>query len=200
MKERPIIFSGESVRATLEWRKTQTRRGIKLRDFRPCDNVPGSDWYFRAKNGIWSDVSTKRLLERYCPYGKPGDRLWVRETLAAADDQYQGLSYAYCADGKGVMPQKQWDKFSTDIISPIFMPRWASRITLEIVNIRVERVQDISEEDAEKEGMIYYGETLCEPTPKEKYSKLWDSLNSKRGYSWDSNPWVWVIEFKRIEP
>jgi hypothetical protein len=78
MKERPILFSTEMVKAILEGRKTQTRRPIKLRDFRPCDNVPGSDWYFRANMGIWSDVSNKKLLEKYCLFGKTGDHLWEK--------------------------------------------------------------------------------------------------------------------------
>jgi hypothetical protein len=221
MKERPILYSGEMVRATLEDRKTKTRRIIMLRDFRPCDNVPGSDWYFRSKNGIWSDVSTELLIEKYCPFGKPGDRLWVRETwgIGALDIAPSPAAWiAYKADGVELPIDYKKDCKRIRLTSvpdighhsskkwrpSIFMPRWASRITLEITNVRVERVQDISETDAENEGIHLLGlpENERHNHPRKHivaFQKLWDSIYAKRGYGWNSNPWVWVIEFRLLE-
>lgn len=193
MKERPILFSGQMVRAILEGRKTQTRRVIKLRDFRPCDNVPRSDWYFRAKNGIWSDVSTQRLIERYCPHGKPGDRLWVRETfglqLEPCEDYPKGY-VIYKADGGDF----QYEGGGSAWTPSIYMPRWASRITLDILSVRVERLQNISCVDSMAEG------SPDGANPQVWYANEWDTVNFNRPeYWWSSNPWVWAIEFKVVE-
>lgn len=183
MKERPILFSGETVRAILEGRKTQTRRACKFR--------LGQDEVMTELR----DGSLKRT-EECSPYGKPGDRLWVRETWAKQEFHTQPLKIRYRADhdDEAGLPWS-WKP-------SIHMPRWASRINLEITGIRVERVQDISEEDAEAEGVhgcdwghgMDYGGKPCYCKP---FEALWDSINAKRGYSWDSNPWVWVVEFKQ---
>ena len=188
MKERPILFSGPMVRAILEGRKTQTRRIVKVRGGleyigpKGCEHEPDSwgyphpcdDGYLTLADGI------------KCPYGKPGDRLWVRETWAPAEWPPTGPPAVYRAD-EGMFAS-QWKP-------SIHMPRAVSRITLEVVSVRVERLQDISEEDALAEGI-----TLVErgTSPVDQFNKLWESINGPG--SWEANPWVWVVEFKRIEP
>ena len=132
---------------------------------------------------------------RPCPYGVPGDRLWVRETFYSNGMCKNTMSCHYRATYNGLFTP---DTVPWKWTPSIFMPRWASRITLEITGVRVERVQDISEEDARAEGIpdeyraghrIYY---------RPRFKTLWDSINAKRGFGWDSNPWVWVVEFKRV--
>lgn len=157
MKERPILFSGPMVRAIREARKTQTRRVVKEID--PDEFVSSNE----ADN-----------LALCCPYGAVGDRLWVRETWQGNQGDIR-----YGADGDSLHGYNGWRP-------SIFMPRWASRITLEVTGVRVERVQEISEEDAQAEGVAH----RCD------YKVVWDAINGKK-YPWSSNPWVWVIEFKR---
>lgn len=230
IKDRPIIFSGPMVRAILEDRKTQTRRVAALADnVRVCDGV--------AK-GFLPGAPDGFVIP--CPYGKPGDRLWVRETFALqcnVEDDAPPFSDGRpikCFDNedesgwlqphyKATDPQPELtcpesprhNCGSEDICaSPwqpsIHMPRWASRLTLEITKVRVERVQEISHKDALAEGCqgcdwvestpyIAGPHTDAGELPVEEYQKLWDCINSKRGFGWDKNPWVWVIEFKRIE-
>lgn len=183
MNERPILFSGEMVMAILECRKTQTRRVIKPQ--------PGI---------LMENVLKYNRQEWPCPYGLPGDRLWVRETWQPnpeAGMDYPEVSipsesvcYAAELSSEDYQEDKPWK-------SGRFMPRWASRIALEIVKIRVERVQDISEVDAAFEGCaafhIVFGNG---PSHRDTFMELWNSINAKRGYGWAVNPWVWVIEFK----
>nr|WP_319775975.1 hypothetical protein [uncultured Sphaerochaeta sp.] len=228
MKERPIIMGAESVRAILEGRKTQTRRVIDPRKY----NIGGWDMpvsksdveagylVYQDNNGDFHSV-----LER-CPYGKVGDRLWVREAYQLFDrpdheypmdvDWYEGapryaLEDGYSKDSVGYKA----DADSSDIPwrSPIFMPRWASRITLEITELRVERVQDISEDDAIAEGTSRDFAYECNgwvPSYTDPdsggyadyiaaYRTLWTSLNAKRGYPWENNDLVRVITFKAVE-
>jgi hypothetical protein len=221
IKERPVLFRGEMVRAILAGTKTQTRRIVKPQ---PIDL--GDRWEWRPKGskeirpGIWnpSYVWTRELnpsqtgaanIRGASPYGEIGDRLWVRETWQAVpigchrdwrgipDDRFrtvcQGhetVAVIYRADGE--MP-------GDEIWQPsIFMPRWACRLVLDITDVRVERLNDISEEDAVSEGveefarknrLIGYWTT--------SFARLWDSINGPE--SWAANPWVWVIEFKRVE-
>ena len=169
MKERPILFSGDMVRAILAGEKTQTRRVAKIQ---PMD---WSKTYFR------------------CPYGQPGDRLWVRETFMPLTK-----GYAYRADNliNEKFPGTKWKP-------SIFMPRKANRIMLEITNIRVERLQEITPSDYRNEGInIFYPAGMnsldIESMLKQRWIDLWDSINLKRGQGWNKNPWVWVIEFKRV--
>ena len=187
MKERPIIMGAESVRAILEGRKTQTRRVIKPQPkFIGAPNVP-----FKT-----DDANPKGIIN--CPYGNVGDRLWVRETVffetfhQQSDEELErdGFNpnigvWVYRADNH------DYPTITANWTSPMFMPREASRITLQITDIRVERVQDITEEDAIAEGVESFNTVAS-------YSYLWDSLNAKRGYPWENNPWVWVISFKRV--
>lgn len=226
MKEHPILFSGPMVRAILSGRKTQTRRVMLPQppltaDGDVRDSVDGVGFYTPAKVdrrgeiypgaevfGCWGEEWSRR-----CPYGAPGDRLWVREAwggifahpetrhllqasevpaVARTKDNNHGLFYA--ADDLGV-------DYTGCLRPSIHMPRWASRLALEIVDVRVERLQDIDSRDIEEEGAM----TLPEWTGPEAFTlqdlwiKLWDSINAARGFGWDANPWVWAVTFKRVE-
>lgn len=167
MKMRPILFSGEMVRAILEGRKTQTRRVVKPQPAYVIDSV----WV--------------------CPYGRPGDGLWVRETWAPNS---QAGVFSYAADwAAGVKHVSRWRP-------SIHMPRAASRISLEVVGVRVERLREISEADALAEGcadseMVDGVPMWCSAV--EKYMDLWEKINGEG--SWAVNPWVWVVEFRRVE-
>jgi hypothetical protein len=217
------------VRAVLEGRKTQTRRVIKS----PAKNMQASgmrvierivdgirDWRMRLKSGAWEEYTHHKFLDK-CPYGMPGDRLWVRETWKPTglfwdmpNMRTQACSrFVYRADDEHL-------KRDTHIKwrPSIHMPRWASRIQLEVVSVRVERVQDIKNDDAIAEGIecehaydgtpgfgidmgMWYRDysssvrSAKTQDPRESFESLWDSINGKK-YPWDSNPWVWVVEFK----
>ena len=145
-----------------------------------------------------------------CPYGAPGDRLWVRETWAVGDRDNDVL---YAADplwnvnGVAVPPPINKGTVHAGNWRPsIHMPRWASRITLEVTGVRVERVRDITEADAIAEGIIpqaygfgVEGLHMSLQTAREAFGCLWDSINAKRGYGWSVNPWCWVVAFRRVE-
>jgi hypothetical protein len=234
MKERPILFSGPMVRAILEGRKAQTRRVVKpqpIGDVRPATFAAGEGdpvWLHDVQLGesmgdlTYGDgrteplqVTTCKVLT--CPYGKPGDLLWVRETWqgffcgtdsvipSSRIESVNGMSVAYKAD----------DQSGCTTWRPsIHMPRWASRITLEVTEVRVERLQDISEEDAIAEGIkvqtgllgesVYWDYLNNESrSPRlfsatDSYYTLWDSINGKT-HPWESNPFVWVVSFRRLE-
>ena len=222
VKERPIIFSGEMVKAILDGKKTMTRRVVKFSDFTinsitplHIELVDGKYCLFNERNG-WLIGYPK------FPYGKVGDRLWVRETwiqgyddplIESEGDDENAVSIIYKADGKeeyrscSAETAENWGDFSADsemvgFKSPIHMPRWASRLLLEITDIKVERLQDISCEDAVKEGFSDKKPSGMQPAmmpnPKADFRNYWDSLNTKKGYPWSSNPWVWVVEFKVV--
>lgn len=184
MKERPIVFSALMVRAILNGRKTQTRRIVKPQ--------PKHRAIQSSKDGKWYDADCIHPgIEMKCPYGIPGDQLWVKETFfvraAGRCCVYRASLDPTEAAGIGAM-YGGWKP-------SIFMPRKLSRITLEITGVRVERLWDISQEDAMAEGQP----DISEESPycaKEWYSRLWESINGKD--SWAKNPWVWVIGFKRI--
>jgi hypothetical protein len=195
MKERPILYKPEMVLAILNDLKTKTRRVVKWPVSISDHGMSHSPMVLRK--GIWWKP------EEISPYGKPGDRLWVREKL----DMWPG-GPCYAADGMTVDRMNvDWEWFENwerSYCPSIFMPRWASRITLEVINIRVARVQDISEKDVISEGIGAF--TLARgvlsdapPDPRWKFIELWNSINAKRGYGWDVNPWVWVIEFRRVK-
>jgi hypothetical protein len=217
MKGKPIIFSTPMVRALLNTRpsiwpaepidsgkpyKSMTRRVIKVKQ------LPGPNTKKKIKAdtpGLWLIPLNEKPTPTYsiAPFQK-GDILWVRETFTKT----KGGGYIYRADpmfngmGEG--------DFSWPWTSPLFLPRKAARIFLEVKNVRVERVQEISPEDAEGEGVKPI--LTCGSKPELKnsvcvqnscyvcaFKNLWDHLNAKRGYSWDSNPWVWVYEFMRVK-
>jgi hypothetical protein len=214
MKERPILFSASMVRAILAGDKTQTRRIAK--DVRHPDlgNV-------YAPGALVLEHEPQHVIERACPYGRPGDRLWVRETwqawhrtsyeydewepvsvkeaTAAMKDQNCVLgptcdSIQYRATSKSMGP---WTP-------SIHMPRWACRILLEITGVRVERLQDISQADAYAEGAMSWAQEQETPIKdlnggddRMAFMALWESIGGAG--SWDANPWVWVIEFRRVK-
>lgn len=212
-KERPILFSGHMVRAILNGQKTVTRREIKP-SMRSADSSfelhQQEDESWRPMHTFDESCMDAKGTEHpiVCPYGQPGDRVWVREAwLADAQldsiaprDLSQGEPIFYPADGS--VRQTGCAMISQGRGRPsIHMPRWASRILLEVTDVRVELLQDISEEQAEAEGVDFLrhapdaDETL---TAAQLFECLWSSINGDE--SWNGNPWVWVIEFKRIEP
>lgn len=196
MKERGMIFNSEMVRAILEGKKTQTRRIITNVGH---DNCLPLQKRTKTKDGIYTHVMDAPIYD-LCPFGKMGDRIWVRETFCAVPDHEEPAGCSallYAADGNG--PYGKWTP-------SIHMPRWASRITLEITGVRVERLNSISQEDAQAEGMELTGwrPTYSDPdsggeiwTPYDNFAQLWESIYGEE--SWKANPWVWVIEFKRLE-
>ena len=234
IKERPILFSAPMVRAILEDRKTVTRRVVKGFQIPTEDTaIPVGD---RQR---WSAIGQKdprygfcvfgsteaecaKELEEYapCPYGRPGDRLWVRETFMdlrgtgvehrpTPDSPLQRYAYAAeCPPGSGSDEARK--DFGLKWKPSIHMPRAACRIMLEITVVRVERLQDISEEQARAEGVRLMrdgsgtwvsregpGKLVTPwPTAKEAFGDLWNSINGPR--AWEANPWVWVVEFKRV--
>jgi len=192
VKERPILFSTEMVKAILEGRKSQTRRVIKpqptMHDFGEHKSLAWEKPF--TKHGYLA-IGVERVREcpscLRCSYVQPGDTLWVRETWAQENVNYKDI-FIYKADG--------WDRSGLKWKPSIHMPRKAARIFLEVKSMRVERLQDITEEDALAEGIVPY-DTY---TAKRLFMNLWNTLNSKRGFIWASNPWVWVIEFERTQP
>ncbi len=190
-KERPILFSSPMVKAILEGKKTQTRRVVKFK--KPFERH--SQWPYMKphSNGGWifADAPIRKKMEhkdggKQCPYGKPGDRLWVRETWS--DSMNEGNREFYYRSGSAYEADPTaWEKHPWK--PSIHMPRKASRITLEITNSRVSRLMEMTYGDYQAEGFVGPGE----------FRKTWDELNSKRGYGWMENPWVWIIEFKRKE-
>jgi len=193
MKERPILFSGEMVRALLDGRKTQTRRVIKPQ---PRDVHAELARHAKPK-------------ELGCPHGQPGDLLWVRETWKPLHSENDILYRASHGEITRHLDQDKWFEIDwrkrKDGWRPsIHMPRWASRITLRVKDVRVERVQEISPEDAMAEGIRHIarwgprGELIqAMLDAPETFASLWNSINAKRGFGWDANPWVWVVEFEK---
>lgn len=226
MTERPILFSAPMVRAILSGTKTQTRRVLKQAtgpslSVDTDDDAPGVaelSWLWGDGPGHDVHETIKRVP---CPYGQPGDRLWVRETFAhiyrdnSKPEQRREDDVAYRADHPGL------DEYAYGAWCPsIHMPRWASRLQLEITGVRVERLQAISEADALAEGIssvrsqswdrqhfpewrFLFDEAVqagtkppIGPSPADAFEKLWESINGPD--SWAANPWVWVVEFKRV--
>ena len=242
VKERPMLMSEPMVKATRELIKTHTRRVIK-------PQVDTSLWKLEAINipkkwrkmpclgpghhieeNMWGlynkddDASSVPYTGRKCPYGKLGDRLWIKET--------HYLYGKWVKNGKTKTGRQRWkfkclltqvryyddvpEKVQSSLSGKsgwykrpsIFMPRWASRIDLEITDIRVERVHDVSTLSARAEGCLpCIGKSVCgvamchgcpSDNPRAWFAQLWDSINAERGFGWDVNPWVWVIEFKNI--
>lgn len=184
-KERPILFSGGMVRAILDGRKTQTRRVVKW---------TALEW---LASGVFTPEYVASPKNFLCPYGIPGDRLYVRETWAEVIYTTDGIESDRTIYRANQYPYEESTKWRPSI----HMPRWASRILLEITDIRVERLQDISERDAEKEGYKripvagweYQGmQTAAESFLHGEWAQ---AIQEKHG-----NPWVWVIEFKRVKP
>ncbi|VWD01389.1 hypothetical protein BLA17378_05261 [Burkholderia aenigmatica] len=228
MTERPILFSGPMVRAILDGRKTQTRRiAVPKRSYvdfiggGPKDGPDWNDptcWGFEDPNtGFWWALrGDEQCHQLPCPHGRVGDRLWVREThevrrigTETFEDgrparRYAGIAYQ-ADDGRAEVDidlntfQTLDAKESRGWSPSIHMPRWASRITLAVTGVRIERLQSITDDDAVAEGILSPGMECIIGTPRDGFRNLWDSLNAARGHGWDTNPWVWVVEFRRIE-
>jgi hypothetical protein len=234
MKERPIIFSAPMVRAILDGKKTQTRRLVGLNTLQRSE-TPGYDWTWRGQapirsiaqqrrypGGCWQDVTDAGLVA-LCPYGAVGDRLWVREAFArfsvgegldtpvpecvayrATCDDEGRFEYANTRGELLVLRVTKWT-------SPIYMPRWASRITLEIADVRVQRLQDMSEDDARAEGVDgpHFGRwngtdgaivPAADEPPRpwaHSFAVAWQEVHGDG--AWFANPWVWALTFKRVE-
>lgn len=225
IKERPILFSCEMVRAILGGRKSMARRVVKIKadGIEPAERYPGEWQPWRGG---------ERLPTIFCPYGEVGERLWVRETWSLCSLSQDGRdTVAYRADGaihdtandiiyekapftiddlERDQPTVKWAKWTPSI----HMPRWASRLMLEVTGVRVERLHEITDQDCEREGVVDHyaceepnleshdpddcGVHRCNPIAD--FRRTWDALNGPRGFGWDSNPWVWVVSFKRLEP
>lgn len=174
MSERPIIFRAASVRAILRGRKTQTRRVIR----RISANAHDRATFVKAANGcaFFADAIPDDPVPLPVPAPfKVEERLWVREPWRPVRN-----SIAYEADGERGGPWR----------APFYLPRWASRLTLEVKDVRVERLNELTTEDARAEG-------FRTSDPVATFAGVWDELNGGRGHSWDSNPWVWVVTFTR---
>ena len=208
MREHPIIFNTEMVKAYLAGRKTMTRRVIKPQPVRVDDAFDGT-WEWREPKQYYDDLTLYSMLKERCPYGQAGDRLWVKESLRHS---LVGIPVRYMADDCPVLKDGEtpdnWN-WKKPILPSIFMPRWACRTTPEITEVRVERVQDISESNALAEGIEEWEGFFREYDHSDKnpgwtrdiiysFETLWDSLNAKRGYGWDTNCLVRVISFKKI--
>lgn len=222
VKETGILMRGPLVIATLNDIKTMTRRmnGLEGVNERPdaWEHVSLGPLGHKAKKSVQGkfgatfmsysgaiEENTVHICPQKCPYGGPGDRLWVRETHARSGCKtncgHLGCHTIYRAD-----KEKSLGAYGAVKWTPsIFMPRWASRLTLEITDVRVERLQDITRSDCIREGIRPWPDETCDEdgvtiyrTEKDMFRKLWQSINGPD--SWDANPWVWVIEFKRVTP
>lgn len=210
------------VQAIIEGRKTQTRRIIKPQPILEGQRDYGDSWAWKKGKKWFSGVTTEQLLseiglchESVSTYGIPGDHLWVRETWGVGTRPHpvegwvDGIEYKadekYCDDREDLTLYSVEtpdgisidDYYSTGWKSPIFMPKWASRITLEIKKLRAERLQDISDQDCFAEGLIDQVDGVEKVWPKEWYMNLWSRINGRD--SWDQNPFVWVIEFSVLD-
>ncbi len=229
-KIKPIIFNGSMVKAILKGHKTQTRRVMKLGGHSPSDRVYRSvnPRTIEGRRLVGIRLTNGKLMK--CPYGVPGDRLWVRETWNCIIDDPDSGHLLWASDVKkeyrtlehsreSVVYRATDDDPEYPWMPSIFMPRWASRIKLEITDMRVERIQDIaSKTNALLQEGIEAGVAIEEAPTQHRYERssfvhetihaniytsrfmdLWDSINAKRGYSWEFNPWVWALEFKVVE-
>jgi hypothetical protein len=214
MKSKPILFSTPMVQAILEGRKTQTRRVCKI-PIKPMEEVmcteetdpndPEFSGFYLVKNN-WVYHTESKLAKSLSPFGQIGDLLWVRETFRPKGHSFpigKHFEYKATAEADGNPINEPWKP-------SIFMPKDAARIWLKITNIKVERLNDISDEDAKNEGIklsehssenvdlwYRYDDGSYTFLPQTSFRTLWESINGKN--SWNSNPWVWVIEFERIE-
>jgi hypothetical protein len=219
-KETGIIFSGDHPLKVLDGTKTMTRRTWGLEEINKNPDAWEHFGFDQAGRFSFRWKGGERILNVRCPYGGVGDRMWGRETYCHKADPITAIvsdtEFWYRAsnpevikvDGDGFQEFRKDGWEASPWLSPMFMPRLASRILVEITELRVERVQEISEKDAKAEGassIIWHGETayafkdnLPLSTYKAGFANLWDSLNKKRGYGWDRNVWVWPIGFRLL--
>lgn len=224
MPERPISFTDQMVRAIMDGRKTMTRRCPSVANTE-CGSWPARRWNdldftagfvnhglgLRSQDEQYLSIPTKdrdSAHRMFCRFA-PGDTLWVRECWAHNTVDYEDCAtlqeYEGGDDPSKVVFRSTVDKdepgFPVALVKwkpPMFMPRWAARLFLEVKSVRPERVQDITDDDSRREGVTWHTVTAAE-TYRDGFSKLWDSINGKKiGKSWGDNPWCWVIEFARI--
>ena len=250
--ERPILFSGDMIKALINGNKTQTRRPVKPQPYRSSSNPPfftdtavgdificpdmfpttDTQGYVIVECeavGVYHSMGQQQFAEKHSPFGVPGDRLWVRETFLPdpprdhdAWDDWTCTSFEWegCGSKLNAIPtqlrspkhclyQASWNGSDLCWRPSIHMPKWASRLTLEVVKVSVERLQAISVDDVAKEGVPFYcgcpsasrdedytaGVTAY---AREKFSIQWNDIYAKQGLCWASNPWVWRVEFKRV--
>ncbi|WP_354684800.1 hypothetical protein [Cupriavidus necator] len=217
-KERPILFRGAMVRGILDGRKTQTRRIVKhqpelagFQTYEPYSHRRWNESHARAyegNDGWWFGIPGMSTGPLQCPYGKPGDRLWVRETWAQPVPLDPGPTI-YRADYPACVPPGYERIPTVDEITwkpSIHMPRALCRLVLEIVSVRVERLNDCSEADAIAEGIeprpgadgewAHYADSGLSTDARGSYRSLWEQINGPA--SWDANPWVWIVDFRRV--
>ena len=212
-KERPILFSGPMVKAIIAGRKTQTRRIVKVHPAHAENaKLAHTDWDSGDGDARLQVVGGGGLWCK-CPYGTKGDRLWVKETLRWSED----YKAAYFAADDGLAPVDEWP-WQRSILPSIHMPRGVSRILLEIDSLRVERLQDITDDDAKAEGFPLPGPQTTKLTvrnldgtversiaqghffdARSNFCATWEALNGKKA-PWSSNPWVWVVSFHVVRP
>lgn len=202
MRELPIIFPEETISAILDGVKTQTRRLKGLTEQK-------SDWAFavsaRNDGNYMMLKGLSQVIHLSCPYGQPGDRLWVRETWCV-DKKYDSYKPSEIEDCAFVWYSATDNMNKTSAIPgkwrpSVYMPRWASRIILEIDKIRLERLQDITLNEINAEGTPYTLNEKKRPfgSRREQFQRFWDAYYAKKGFPWVLNPFVWVIEFKVIQ-
>jgi len=213
MNIRPILFSAPMVRALLDGTKTQTRRAFSEKTLKLFSAAVALGEVSDFLNEMQLGKNDLGYVLDFCPYGKIGDRLWVRETWSKAKSSLSNELF-YRADGDH-QPGRQITLSYVDREGrwrpSIHMPRYVSRITIEITGVRVERLQDISEEDAKAEGIQQYKGPLrwiryidavtgeaAHNSARDAFASLWEAINGAG--SWDSNPWLWCVSFKRVTP
>ena len=241
-REKPVLMSGPMVRAILAGQKTVTRRVVTgdldfLGGAGERNNPDCWGWAFDGKQGHGYEVigrghtwrANHDLQSIASPYGEAGDRLWVRETWAPdppIDDSWASTEWNGCGRRAAAVPEQfrkpeyclyaaSWTGSELRWVPSIHMYRWASRITLEVASVSVERLQDITEEQAHAEGVTPLGSSLGadqriagEDRGRTQgthpytlaYAVLWDELNADRGFGWVTNPWVWSVSFTRVKP
>jgi hypothetical protein len=229
-KARPILFQPEMVRAILDGRKLMTRRVINPQPYKRTKG--GHAWMWKRADGRHIPNGPRSVcggsletvissIAEYCPFGQAGDRLWVRETWVSSAYGHlppnesgdlrieyiadRGVQYFHAAKEDGSVRFRTRERVKRP---SIHLPRWASRITLEITGIKVERLQDISEEDAAAEGLetngicfkdySKHGSAICNQTARSSFFTLWEKIHGEE--AWDKNEWVWAISFRRIKP
>ena len=198
VREHPILMSGPMVRATMNGLETETRRVVKPQPHSMCSHA---SYLKEIDRWVFGD-NTGRTFK--CPYGKPGDRLWVRETFFFRPDPYLALYRAFDIDNR--LPALSPDIEGFRWKPSIHMPRTAARLFLDVQEIRIEPLQDITDEGIQAEGIVFDKKLKAPriddniyPSLRAAWIDLWDSINAKRGYPWSSNPWVWVVKYEVVE-
>lgn len=209
MKDKPIIFSTPMVQAILDGRKTQTRMIVKEQPDHITGDMLDQNRFYAADNGDFAGDPDREIISPY----QVGQKLWVRETWCYGKvipvDNPDGFIVEQCEKCDDFLPYEAMIRENIGIEEvkwkpSIFMPKKYARIWLEVTNVRIEELQDITGSDCFSEGIQLSGMVPASLTyqwnkAKEEFKNLWDSINKNHGYGWNANPWVWVIEFKKIK-